>query len=142
MKKLSNTVAIANGCFDLFHEGHARIIAKLTSPCFTHSTVVLMTDEYIKNKKNRDPVFTLKQRADLLYTLGINRVLSANNDDDLRARILNTHWDYCSSLLIMVKGVEYKNKGFVGDDICDGVIYIDMAQEHTTDIIKRIKESK
>lgn len=69
-------VALANGCFDLLHVGHARYL----QDCATHGdflVVAINTDESIRELKGAGrPVTPLEERAELLLALGcVDRVV-------------------------------------------------------------------
>ncbi len=61
-------IVLAGGCFDLIHYGHFIFLQKAKQEGDV-LIVALEPDEFIVNRKNRKPVHTQKQRAEILAAL-------------------------------------------------------------------------
>lgn len=59
---------LVGGCFDLFHYGHFTFL-KNAKEQGEILIIALEPDEFIKLKKNREPVHTQEQRAEILSAL-------------------------------------------------------------------------
>ena len=70
LKKVLNgkKIVLAGGCFDLLHYGHFTFLQNAKNEGDV-LVVALEPDEFIKKAKNRKPVHTQKQRAEILAAL-------------------------------------------------------------------------
>lgn len=61
-------IVLAGGCFDLLHYGHFTFLRNARKEGDV-LVVALESDEFINKRKNRKPVHTQKQRAEILAAL-------------------------------------------------------------------------
>lgn len=66
MKKYG--VGITTGVFDLFHIGHLNLLERCKEQC-DHLIVAVCDDDYVKNIKNKEPVFSLEERVRIIGAL-------------------------------------------------------------------------
>lgn len=65
---MAKKVVLVGGCFDLFHFGHLEFL-KAAKKQGNYLVVAIDPDEFIRDKKGREPVHTQKQRAQILKSL-------------------------------------------------------------------------
>lgn len=61
----NKTIVLVGGCFDIFHYGHLIFLQKAKKQGDV-LVVALESDEFIINKKKRNPIHSQKQRAKIL----------------------------------------------------------------------------
>ncbi len=61
---------LVGGCFDLLHYGHWSFLSKAKN-AGDYLIVALESDEFIKKQKNRSPIHSQKERADILAALDV-----------------------------------------------------------------------
>ena len=131
LKKLVFT----NGCFDILHVGHVRYLeqAKLMGDTLI---VGLNTDRSLERVKGRKPYMPEDERREMLEALwAVDEVIFFDEETPLEL-INEIRPD------ILVKGSDHDPKTVVGRGFAGEVRCIDVgADVHTTDIIKKIKES-
>ena len=59
---------LVGGCFDIFHFGHLTFLKKAREEG-NYLVVALESDEFIKKHKDRDPIHTQNQRAQILSSI-------------------------------------------------------------------------
>jgi D-beta-D-heptose 7-phosphate kinase/D-beta-D-heptose 1-phosphate adenosyltransferase len=119
-----------NGCFDILHHGHFRMIEYATS--LGTLVIGVDTDERIKKMKGMNrPYHTLQQRIfNLLSIKGVYTVVSFNSDDELIKQIQSIEPD------IFVIGSDYKDKPIIGSEYVKEIRYFDRLNNFsTTDIL-------
>jgi len=119
-----------NGCFDILHHGHFRMIEYAAS--LGTLVIGVDTDERIKKMKGMDrPYHTLEQRIfNLLSIKGVYTVVSFNTDDELIRQIQLIEPD------IFVIGSDYKNKPIIGSEYVKEIRYFNRLDNFsTTDIL-------
>jgi D-beta-D-heptose 7-phosphate kinase/D-beta-D-heptose 1-phosphate adenosyltransferase len=132
-RRTGEKVAFTNGCFDILHPGHIRMLeaARSTGDCLV---VGLNTDASVhKLKGPTRPVNNQKDRARVLAALeAVDRVVLFGEDtphellDALRADIL-------------VKGADYKLNEIVGRDLVGKVVRVKLVKgKSTTSVIKKL----
>ena len=68
-KNLQNKITVlVGGCFDVFHYGHL-VFLKKAKQLGDFLIIVLESDEFIKNRKKRQPIHTQQERAEILSAL-------------------------------------------------------------------------
>lgn len=120
-----------NGCFDILHYGHFRLINYARS-LGEELVVGIDTDKRVKELKGSDrPYHTLEERIYNLRRLkDVTKVVSFNSDKELIWHIQNENADY------MVIGSDYKNKAIIGVDYFKKVFYFDrIINRSTTNIV-------
>ena len=65
---MAKKIVLVGGCFDLFHFGHLEFL-KAAKKQGNYLVVAIDPDEFIRDKKGREPVHTQKQRAQILKSL-------------------------------------------------------------------------
>lgn len=63
-----NKAVLVGGCFDLLHFGHFRFLQEAKKRG-DYLIVLLESDQFIKEKKRREPVHNQKERAEILSNL-------------------------------------------------------------------------
>ena len=66
MKKYN--IGFTAGVFDLFHVGHLNLFEKCKEMC-SHLIVAVCDDDYVRNIKHKEPVFSLEERVRILNAL-------------------------------------------------------------------------
>jgi len=122
-----------NGCFDVLHYGHFRMIEYAVS--LGTLVIGLDTDERIKQMKGEDrPYHTLQQRIfNLLSIKGVYTVVSFNTDYELIRHIQLIEPD------IFVIGSDYKDKPIIGSEYVKEIRYFDKIKGFsTTQILEKM----
>jgi D-beta-D-heptose 7-phosphate kinase/D-beta-D-heptose 1-phosphate adenosyltransferase len=132
LKKLVFT----NGCFDILHVGHVRYLEQAK---FMGDTLVvgLNSDLSFKKLKGRKPYMPQDERCEMLEALwAVDQVIIFDEETPLEL-IKEIKPD------ILVKGSDHDPETVVGREYAGEVRCIDVGVDvHTTDIIKKILESK
>lgn len=126
---------IINGCFDMLHFGHVKLLEFASKIPFSFVYVLIDSDRRIKELKGQNrPVFNQIERQYILESLRyVDIVEIFDSDQELIAKIKNYEPD------IMVKGSDYIGKQIIGKEYCKEVIYYDRIKEYsTTDKIEHI----
>ena len=119
-----------NGCFDILHYGHFKLIAYARS-LGSELVVGIDTDERIKKLKGNDrPFHTVKEREYNLRRLkDVTKVVKFGTDQELIWHIKNEEPD------AMVIGSDYKDKPIVGVDYLKKIYYFDRIANFSTTYI-------
>jgi D-beta-D-heptose 7-phosphate kinase/D-beta-D-heptose 1-phosphate adenosyltransferase len=120
-----------NGCFDILHYGHFRMIEYAAS--LGTLIIGVDADERIKRMKGEDrPYHTLEQRAFNLRSInGVYTVVSFDSDEELIRQIQLFEPD------IFVIGSDYKDKPIIGSEYVKEIRYFDRIDGFsTTKILK------
>jgi D-beta-D-heptose 7-phosphate kinase/D-beta-D-heptose 1-phosphate adenosyltransferase len=120
-----------NGCFDVLHYGHFRLIDYAVS-LGEHLTIGIDSDRRVKELKgNNRPYHTEQERRyNLLSIKGVNRVVIFDSEEELCWHLKNIAPD------IRVIGSDYKNKPIVGADLSKSIMFFDRLDFSTTDILE------
>jgi rfaE bifunctional protein nucleotidyltransferase chain/domain len=115
-----------NGCFDVLHYGHFRMIEYAASLGIL--IIGLDTDERVNRMKGEDrPYHTLEQRAFNLRNIkGVYTVVSFDSDEELIRQIKLFKPD------IFVIGSDYKDKLIIGSEYVKEIRYFDRIEEFST----------
>lgn len=65
---MTKKIVLVGGCFDLFHFGHLQFLKKAKKQG-NYLIVAIDPDDFIREKKGREPVHSQKQRAEILKAL-------------------------------------------------------------------------
>jgi|TARA_R110000824_G_scaffold301978_1_gene489907 D-beta-D-heptose 7-phosphate kinase/D-beta-D-heptose 1-phosphate adenosyltransferase len=125
-----------NGCFDILHVGHLRLLEYAKSRG-DFLTVGIDSDDRIKELKGKDrPINNEFLRTEMLEALKwVDNVVVFSSDKELEQLIQLT-----SDLMII--GSDYKNKRIVGSQYSK-VEFFDRVDGHsTTNLVKRIKRKE
>jgi D-beta-D-heptose 7-phosphate kinase / D-beta-D-heptose 1-phosphate adenosyltransferase len=129
-------VGFTNGCFDILHPGHVKVLAQARAEC-DRLVVGLNSDGSVCRLKGEGrPIQDAHARADVLAALeAVDLVVVFDEDTPLELikRLRPT---------VLVKGGDYRKEDVVGGDVveADGgqVVLVDLVPGHsTTDIVKR-----
>jgi D-beta-D-heptose 7-phosphate kinase / D-beta-D-heptose 1-phosphate adenosyltransferase len=132
-------IGFTNGCFDLLHRGHIRLLAEARAAC-DRLVVGLNSDASARRLKGKGrPINPAEGRAEVLAALeAVDLVVVFEADTPLelikRARPN-----------VLVKGADYKREEVVGRDVVEAaggqVILVDLVPGHsTTNLVRRLAE--
>jgi D-beta-D-heptose 7-phosphate kinase / D-beta-D-heptose 1-phosphate adenosyltransferase len=133
-------IGFTNGCFDLLHRGHIRLLAEARGAC-DRLVVGLNSDASTKRLKgNGRPINAAESRADVLAALeAVDLVVVFEEDTPLELikRVRPA---------VLIKGADYKRDEVVGGDVVEAaggtVVLVDLVPGHsTTSIVRRSAES-
>jgi len=115
-----------NGCFDILHYGHFRMIEYAAS--LGTLVIGLDTDNRIKRMKGNDrPYHTLEHRIFNLRSInGVYTVVSFDSDEELIRQIKLFEPD------IFVIGSDYKDKPIIGSEYVKEIRYFDRIDGFST----------
>jgi D-beta-D-heptose 7-phosphate kinase/D-beta-D-heptose 1-phosphate adenosyltransferase len=134
-------IGFTNGCFDLLHPGHVKVLAGARAAC-DRLVVGLNGDASVTRLKGKGrPVQDVHARAEVLAALeAVDLVVVFDEDtpEKLIARI---------KPMVLVKGGDYTREGVVGADIVEAqggeVILIDLVPGHSTSaMVARTRSQK
>ena len=128
-------LVFTNGCFDILHVGHIRYLEKARR-MGDKLVVGLNSDRSFEKVKGRKPYMPEDERREMLEALwAVDEVIFFDEETPLEL-IKEIRPD------ILVKGSDHDPETVVGREYAGEVRCIDVgADVHTTDIIKKIKES-
>jgi rfaE bifunctional protein nucleotidyltransferase chain/domain len=115
-----------NGCFDILHYGHFRMIEYAAS--LGTLIIGIDTDERVKIMKGDDrPYHTLEQRIFNLRNIkGVYTVVTFNTDEELVEIIKSYNPD------VFVIGSDYKNKPIIGGEYTKEIRFFDRIEGFST----------
>lgn len=132
-------IGFTNGCFDLLHPGHVRVLAAARAAC-DRLVVGLNSDPSVKRLKGENrPIQTAQARAEVLAALeAVDLVVVF--EEDTPAKLIAA-----VRPKILVKGGDYKIEDVVGRDVVEAeggeVILIDLVPGHsTTGLVNRSQQ--
>jgi len=140
-RKQGLRIGFTNGCFDLLHPGHIKLLAGARAAC-DRLVVGLNGDASVTRLKGQGrPVQPVEARAELLAALeAVDLVVVFDEDtpEKLIARVKPT---------VLVKGADYKREEVVGREIVEGlggeVILIELKPGHSTSaMVERSRAAK
>jgi D-beta-D-heptose 7-phosphate kinase/D-beta-D-heptose 1-phosphate adenosyltransferase len=130
-------VGFANGCFDLIHPGHVRLLCEARAAC-DRLIVALNTDASVQRLKGPSrPVQHESARATVMATLAPVDLVTLFDEDTPLTLIRALRPD------VLVKGADYTVDQVVGGDLVRGwggrVLLVDLQEGHsTTGTIRRM----
>lgn len=109
-----NRIIWVNGCFDILHVGHIRMLEYAKS-LGDFLVVGIDSDARVKELKGETrPINNQKDRSEMLRSIRfVDDVVVFNSDDSLRSEISK-----CGADLIVV-GEEYRDKGVIGSELAE-----------------------
>jgi D-beta-D-heptose 7-phosphate kinase/D-beta-D-heptose 1-phosphate adenosyltransferase len=134
-------IGFTNGCFDLLHPGHVRLLAAARAAC-DRLVVGLNDDASVARLKGEGrPVQPLEARAEVLAALEAVDLVAVFDEDtpaSLIARIKPT---------VLVKGGDYRREQVVGADLVERLggelILVDLVPGYsTTAMVERSRKGK
>lgn len=136
-RALGRRVGFTNGCFDLIHPGHVKILNETRAAC-DHLVVGLNTDESIRRIKGRDrPVQPLAGRAIVLASMSaVDLVIEFDEDTPI-------HLIHAIRPDVLSKGSNYNLEEIVGAQFVQSyggrVLIVELTPGHSTSsLIQRI----
>ncbi|HUD62645.1 MAG TPA: D-glycero-beta-D-manno-heptose-7-phosphate kinase [Acetobacteraceae bacterium] len=132
-------VGFTNGCFDLLHPGHLRLLEEARAAC-DRLVVGLNSDAGVRRLKGAGrPVQPEAARAAMLASLASVDLVTVFEEDTPEALITALHPD------LLVKGANYTLDQVIGGDLVRGwggrVALVDLVAGHsTTAMVERIGE--
>jgi D-beta-D-heptose 7-phosphate kinase/D-beta-D-heptose 1-phosphate adenosyltransferase len=139
-RKAKLRIGFTNGCFDLLHRGHVRLMAEARSAC-DRLVVGLNSDASVKRLKGPErPIQDVTSRADVLAALEAVDLVVVFEEDTPLELIKQVRPQ------VLVKGGDYTRESVVGHDIVEAeggeVVLIDLVPGHsTTSMVKRSGKS-
>lgn len=132
-------IGFTNGCFDLLHPGHVKVLQAARAAC-DRLVVGLNSDQSVARLKGPGrPIFDERGRAQMLAALeGVDLVVVFTEDTPLELiRAIQPN--------VLVKGGDYARDMIVGSDLVEAaggtVVVVDLfAGYSTTSIISRLLE--
>jgi len=130
-------VGFANGCFDLIHPGHVRLLSEARAAC-DRLIVALNTDASVKRLKGPSrPLQTEVARATVMASMAPVDLVTLFDEDTPLEMIAALRPD------VLVKGSDYTVEQVVGHDLVQGwggkVVLVTLKEGHsTTNTIKRM----
>ena len=140
LKGQGQRVVLTNGCFDLLHRGHIKLLAEARTAC-DRLVVGLNSDASTRRLKgNGRPINPAEGRAEVIAALeAVDLVVVFEEDTPLELikRVQPA---------VLVKGADYKRDEVVGGDVVEAaggtVILVDLVPGHsTTGLVRRSAES-
>ena len=129
-------VVFTNGCFDILHVGHVRLLAaaKLHGDWLI---VGLNSDESFRRHKGRDPINFEGHRYEVLMALqSVDEVRIFDEDTPLET-IAVIRPDF------LIKGCDYEPEDVVGREYATAVLCLGVGTTiRTTSIIEKIRQEK
>ena len=137
VRKDNRRIVFTNGCFDLLHPGHIRLL----STAAAEGDVVIVginDDESVRRLKGENrPIYPAEERAEILLALRWVDLVTLFPEDTPLETIERIRPD------VLVKGAEYKETQIVGATFVRGyggdVVRVPMKRGHATRLmVKRI----
>ncbi len=98
------------GFFDILHDGHINILQWAKSQC-DMLVVAVGTDEFMLERKQREPVLTYEQRVKIIKAIRYVDYVVEENDLDKIAAYRKYHFD------VMFAGDDHKNEPIYVDAV-------------------------
>lgn len=126
------TRVLCNGCFDILHLGHLKLLKAAKS--LGEVYVAIDSDPRVRQLKGpQRPINNCFQRITMLEALRyVDYAVVFHSDNELRQIIREWQPDF------MVKGSDYIGKPIVGEELVKEIIFIDITDDSTTKINERI----
>ena len=133
LKKTGKTVVFTNGCFDILHIGHVRLLKKAKS-AGDILIVGLNSDKSVKKIKGKNrPVVPENERAEVLASLSAVDFVVMFSEPTPYGLIKKIRPD------ILLKGADWKKDEIVGDKFARKVVRVPLVKGHsTTRIIEKL----
>lgn len=123
----SHNIGFVNGCFDVLHVGHIRMLnfAKQMCDCLI---VGIDSDDRVKQLKGPNrPINKQADRKEFLLSLtSVDKVEIFNNEQDL-INLINS-----IKPNIMVVGSDYQDKNVIGSEHAKQLIFFDRIEGYST----------
>ncbi len=140
-RKQGLRVGFTNGCFDLLHPGHVKLLAGARAACDCLVVGLNGDDSVTRLKGPGRPVQPVQARAEVLAALeavDLVAIFDEDTPEKLISRVRPT---------VLVKGSDYTREEVVGREIVEAlggeIILIDIVPGHsTTSMVERTRASK
>jgi D-beta-D-heptose 7-phosphate kinase/D-beta-D-heptose 1-phosphate adenosyltransferase len=133
LRKIHTNIIFTNGCFDIVHTGHIKLLKYCRS---IGSTIVLglNSDKSIKNIKGETrPINNQNDRIEFIQLLELVDYIIIFDEETPINIIKNLEPD------ILVKGSDYNINNVIGKEYCKEVLFFNLVpNKSTTNIIKKI----
>jgi D-beta-D-heptose 7-phosphate kinase/D-beta-D-heptose 1-phosphate adenosyltransferase len=139
-RKQGLRIGFTNGCFDILHPGHVRLMAQARAAC-DRLVVGLNSDESVSRLKGPErPVQKVQARAEVLAALEAVDLVVVFEEDTPRNLIARVRPS------ALVKGADYTREQVVGHEIVEAyggeVVLVELLPGHSTsDIVKRSRST-
>ena len=139
-RKQGLRIGFTNGCFDILHPGHVRMLAQARGAC-DRLVLGLNSDASVSRLKGPDrPVQNVQARAEVLAALEAVDLVVVFEEDTPRDLIAKVR------PRVLIKGADYTREQVIGHEIveADGgeVVLVGLLPGHsTTDIVKRSRST-
>lgn len=133
-------VGFTNGCFDLLHPGHVRLLAQARAAC-DRLVLGLNSDASVKRLKGEGrPVQDVHARAEVLAALQAVDLVVVFDEDTPQKLIERV------KPKVLVKGADYSREQVVGGDFVEAnggeIVLVDIVPGHsTTSIVSRSRKT-
>jgi D-beta-D-heptose 7-phosphate kinase/D-beta-D-heptose 1-phosphate adenosyltransferase len=140
-RKQGLRVGFTNGCFDLLHPGHVKLLAGARAAC-DRLVVGLNGDASVARLKGAGrPVQPVQARAEVLAALEAVDLVAVFDEDTPQKLIARV------KPMVLVKGADYTHEQVVGREIVEAlggeVVLIGLVPGHsTTSMVERTREPK
>ena len=131
------TLAMTNGCFDLVHIGHIRLLE--FSKSLADELLVLINSDFAVSRLKGDgrPIITEEERAEVLRALEcVDNVLIFQDEYDLERLYAHFRPDF------LVKDKAYEGKQVTGSSYAGQVVFFEPTGHSTSEIIRRVKDGR
>ena len=121
-----------NGCFDVLHLGHLRLLEYAKS-CGDYLTVGIDSDERVQQAKGpKRPINDENFRKEMLLSIRwVDNVVVFNTDEELE-NLVKTHADK------MVIGSDYRDRRVIGSQYSEVIFFDKIEGYSTTRLVERI----
>jgi D-beta-D-heptose 7-phosphate kinase/D-beta-D-heptose 1-phosphate adenosyltransferase len=133
-------IGFTNGCFDILHPGHVRLMAQARAAC-DRLVVGLNSDASVSRLKGPErPVQMVQARAEVLAALEAVDLVVVFEEDTPRNLIERVRPS------ALIKGADYTREQVVGHDIVEAyggeILLVELLPGHSTsDIVKRSRST-
>ena len=133
---MNRTIGFINGCFDLFHSGHATLLKKAKDQC-DYLIVAVNSDATIKKLKGESrPIINEQDRCDVLKSnRHVDDVIIFDEDDPREIlKLIRPH--------LIFKGIDYQGKPLIEQEVLDAIgcklVLLTTTDESTTKIVNKL----
>jgi len=136
-KKLGKRIVFTNGCFDLIHKGHIKLLKNAKKQGDILILGLNSDNSVRKLKGKKKPIYSQKERARILSHFSYVDYIIIFNELTPRKLIKNIVPD------VLVKGKDYTNKKIVGKEIVEAkggrVVLVPLLKGYSTTKLIRNK---
>ena len=135
-RSIGNTIVFTNGCFDIIHVGHIKLIHE-AAKSGDRLIIGINSDNSVKRIKGESrPIIKEEERAAILSNIKDVDLIVIFDEE--------TPFDIISTLTpdVIVKGGDWTVETVVGNELVKKVVIVPIVNDNsTTNVIKSIKES-